>query len=303
MSLPSYIKLSPQMDTATLVNALNQNFNIVQSRDRSDIITDEDGFDRIIIGKQPDGSYNIKVSEPGVSVGDASDDQLIMNSDWQMWKIINSTTTDSVYLDATKIHRAGSISLNSTYIGYVRDVIIYLPDTVLQNATAGYSGQIQIFARDYGTKQDVTKSGLFQFDGSNWGLINHEYFYNIDNNALVIRTSIRWMSGTVSFTPSDGTCNPAMQLYWAIANPTKARAGGKGGGGTPTGRYVYYDSIVFNATGQQQQYLEYSTYNPVTVANYAFDTTVYSYTYQFFDDATSWKFPMRANLPVSPRIF
>ena len=289
------------MDSATLINALNQNFNIVQSRDRSDVITDEDGFDRIVIGKQEDGSYNIKVSEPGVSVGDATDDQLIMNSDWQMWKIIESTDSDYIYLNPTTIHRSGSVSLTSTYIGYVRDVIIYLPDSVAQDSASGLSGQIQAFARDYSTKQDVTKSGLMSFDGTNWGFINHEYFYNLDYNALILRTSVRWMSGTLTFTPSDGTCNPATLLYWAIANPTKTHPVGKGGGGSPSGKYVYYDSIVFNATGQQQTYIDGSL-NPVTVANYAFDSSVYSYTYQFFDNATSWLFPMRANLPIAPRI-
>lgn len=289
------------MDMPTLVNALNQNFNIIQGRDRSDIITDEDGYDRIIIGKQPDGSYNIKVSEPGVSVGNATDDQLIMNSDWQMWKIINQTEDDYIYLDPTVISRSGSLSLTSTYIGYVRDVIIYLPDAVKQDAASGLTGQLQIFARDYSTKQDITKSGLMSFDGSNWGFLNHEYFYTLDYNALILRTSVRWMSGTLTFTPSDGTSNPATLLYWAIANPTTSHPGGKGGGGAPSGKYVYYDSIVFNATGQQQTYLD-ASFNAVTLDNYTFDSSRESYTYQFYDNATSWLYPMRANLPVVPRI-
>ena len=68
MSVPSYIKLSPQMDIATLVNALNTNFNIAQSQDRRKVVTDEDGNDRIVIGKQLDGTYDIIIAKTGIDV-------------------------------------------------------------------------------------------------------------------------------------------------------------------------------------------------------------------------------------------
>ena len=68
MSVPSYIKLSPNMNTATLINALNTNFNIVQSQDRRKVITDENGTNRIILGRFPDGSYGLIISKPGVDV-------------------------------------------------------------------------------------------------------------------------------------------------------------------------------------------------------------------------------------------
>ena len=56
------------MDMSTLVNALNQNFNQVQSQDRRKIITDENGTDRIILGKFPDGTYGLIVSKEGIDV-------------------------------------------------------------------------------------------------------------------------------------------------------------------------------------------------------------------------------------------
>ncbi len=107
MSVPSYIKLSPNMDMATLINALNTNFNIAQSQDRRKVITDEDGNDRIIIGKRDDGTYGIKMSEKGVGVGDATPTQIIFDSDNNLFKIVASDTIElnrgagvnSVYTD------------------------------------------------------------------------------------------------------------------------------------------------------------------------------------------------------------
>lgn len=68
MSVPSYIKLSPNMDRATMVNAMNQNFNQIQSQDRRKVITDENGTNRIIIGLAPNGKYGIYITKKGIDV-------------------------------------------------------------------------------------------------------------------------------------------------------------------------------------------------------------------------------------------
>src|SRR5690606_32555005 len=113
MSVPSYIKLSPQMDMATLINALNNNFNQVQAQDRRKVITDEDGNDRIVLGKQDDGTYAIRVAETGKDVNTAQSNELVMSSDWKMWKIINS---GSGVFNFNSIRRSGTLTLNSTNI-------------------------------------------------------------------------------------------------------------------------------------------------------------------------------------------
>lgn len=56
------------MKTATLINALNTNFNIVQSQDRTKIVTDENGVNRILIGRAPNGNYVVAISVEGVDV-------------------------------------------------------------------------------------------------------------------------------------------------------------------------------------------------------------------------------------------
>ena len=56
------------MDMATLTAALNEMFRQVESNNRTMIVRDESGDNRIIIGRWPDGTYGYLVSKPGVDV-------------------------------------------------------------------------------------------------------------------------------------------------------------------------------------------------------------------------------------------
>jgi hypothetical protein len=296
MSVPSYIKLSPQMDMATLINALNTNFNQVQSQDRRKVITDEDGNDRIVLGKQEDGTYAIRVAGTGKDVDTASQSDLVMSSDWKMWKIINSGSST---LTPASIRRSGTVSLTSTNIGYTSDVFIYIEGLAeLLASVQGFTGKLQVFVREDTNKKDIGDSNIFYFDGTNWATYNHSYFVNKDGY-LVIRTDIRWMAGTVTFTPrSNGL--PASSIYWEIANPTRQVPGGQGGGGSPTGKTVTYDSVVLNGSSASITKYEWNNgYAVTTVAPGAF-SPLYSYTYQFFDNATSWFYPKDSPVPQIP---
>ena len=57
----SPITISPKSDPGTTTNALNDNFKQLESEARRKVYTDSDGEDRIIIGQQEDGSYEIIV--------------------------------------------------------------------------------------------------------------------------------------------------------------------------------------------------------------------------------------------------
>lgn len=67
----SPIQLTPEMDSGTLVNAINNNFRQVEAENRTKIIKDEDGQQRIIIGRAPNGEYLIAISARGIDVLDA----------------------------------------------------------------------------------------------------------------------------------------------------------------------------------------------------------------------------------------
>lgn len=281
------------MPQNVMIDAINQNFRQIEQESRRKVVTDEDGKDRIIIGRKEDGGYAVKVSAAGYDVNSASDDQLVMNSDWNMWKIIAS---GSKYFNPTLTRRSGSLSLTSSNIGYVHD--IFIPIQNLPNPTAtSFTNRLQVFVRDWSTKQDLNFSGTFFNDGTNRATVTYSYI--IFAKYLVLRTIVRWEAGTVSITPqSHATRN--VYPYWEIANPTRLTPGGQGGGGSPTGQFVYYDSVV---------------YNPYTITLYGTDTSftntsiaadsfssVYSYTYQFQDSATGYRFPYDSQVPYIPAV-
>ena len=65
------IQLTPNMDMATLVNAINDMMRKVESENRSKTIVDEDGVKRVIIGRAPNGEYLVAISAKGIDVIEA----------------------------------------------------------------------------------------------------------------------------------------------------------------------------------------------------------------------------------------
>lgn len=66
----SPIELQPGGDMDMIIQSVNNNFRQVAESNRTNVITDENGNDRIIIGKMPDGKYGIIISNEGVNVND-----------------------------------------------------------------------------------------------------------------------------------------------------------------------------------------------------------------------------------------
>ncbi len=245
MSVPSLVKLAPNMDMNTLVAALNANFNQIQAESRRKVVTDESGVDRIVIGRLEGGDYGIEVSGEGYDVDTATDSQKVMSSQWMMWKIINS---GQLTLNLSTYRRSGTLTINSTNIGYVSDIFIPIKNLDL---TAGYdqnfTNRLQVFVRDFSNKQDIARTGIYRDSSGNWALVTHRYFIYPNTNFLIIRTYFRWMSGTITLTPQT-QAPPArgLSLYWEIANPTRDMPTGGGSSGPTTSNYIYYDGIRYN---------------------------------------------------------
>lgn len=66
----SRIPLTPGMDENTMINIINTNLQQIEAENRTKVIRDEQADDRIIIGRMPDGSYGIIISNEGYSVYD-----------------------------------------------------------------------------------------------------------------------------------------------------------------------------------------------------------------------------------------
>lgn len=67
----SPIQLTPNMDMSTLTNALNDMFRQIESENRTQVIKDEGGKNRILIGRAPKGNYVVAISKKGVDVLEA----------------------------------------------------------------------------------------------------------------------------------------------------------------------------------------------------------------------------------------
>lgn len=83
----SPIQLTPNMEIGTLVSAINNNFRQIEAENRTKVIRDESGVNRIIYGRFPDGKYGMKVSMPGIDVLTTGDDELIFNSSQNILKV------------------------------------------------------------------------------------------------------------------------------------------------------------------------------------------------------------------------
>ncbi len=286
------------MPQNVMIDAINQNFRQIEGESRRKVVTDEDGKDRIIIGKKEDGEYAIKVSATGYDVNTADDDQLVMNSDWNMWKIIASGSTVNMTPSSTK--RSSGFTLNGTNVGYVSDICIPIRNLTVPNASVfSYNSKPQVFLRNAITKRDMNFSQNFYNDGTNQSDINYTYF--ISGKYLVMRTIVRWVKGSLYMIPNIETYDDG-SLYWEIANPTRNVPGGMGGGGSPTGGYIFYDSVTANPyTNDLPGYLPDAVTRSTVPANTY--SSIYSYTYQFIDAATTYKFPSAVSrVPVIPAV-
>lgn len=64
----SPIQLTPDMDNATQVNAINDMMRQLEAANRTQIIKDENGENRVLIGRGPKGNYVVAITVPGKDV-------------------------------------------------------------------------------------------------------------------------------------------------------------------------------------------------------------------------------------------
>lgn len=94
----SRIEATPGMDLAALANVVNENFRQLEAENRTKVVRDETGVDRIVFGKYEDGRYGMKVSAPTKDVKTATGTDLIFNSAQNILKVAKTGTfTTSAY--------------------------------------------------------------------------------------------------------------------------------------------------------------------------------------------------------------
>lgn len=59
------------MPQDVMINIINENFRQIESENRTKVMRDEDGVNRILFGKAPNGEWLLAITEKGVDVLEA----------------------------------------------------------------------------------------------------------------------------------------------------------------------------------------------------------------------------------------
>lgn len=89
--------------SSQIANQLNTLARDVQGLQQVQVFKDETGTRRVLLGKQGDGSYGLKVSKPTFDVYDATDSNLIFNSSQNVFKIVQSDTVSQTLTNTANV--------------------------------------------------------------------------------------------------------------------------------------------------------------------------------------------------------
>lgn len=64
----SPIQLTPGMTVADIATAVNNTFQQLESENRTKVVRDETGVDRVLLGRAPKGNYVLAITVPGKNV-------------------------------------------------------------------------------------------------------------------------------------------------------------------------------------------------------------------------------------------
>lgn len=64
----SPVQLVAGMDLPTMISVINENNRQIEAENRTKVMRDEDGVNRVILGEFPDGTYGFAISKKGVDV-------------------------------------------------------------------------------------------------------------------------------------------------------------------------------------------------------------------------------------------
>lgn len=124
------LPLNTSNNDSTNYNQVNRLITEFQNEQVTKIFKDDTGTRRVLMGKGKDGFYGFKVSEDGVDVYEAANDELIFNSSQNVFKIVATGTIEvSAYTLAageTNTYSGGTQAFDVHGLGYSPAVIAYI---------------------------------------------------------------------------------------------------------------------------------------------------------------------------------
>ena len=143
-------EFSASMSEEAEASMLNGNFQEIDNKFRTNVIKDKTGTPRVLIGEQADGfgsgdDYGIKVSQAGSDVTTTTDDNLVMSSAFNMFKIVQSGTTTLTIGNPAPVWTYETVTVNHN-LGYKPASLVYaefpagLGSTLIQVPYVGIDG-------------------------------------------------------------------------------------------------------------------------------------------------------------------
>ncbi len=103
-----------------VVNNINNVVRELNNRDTVQVFKDDTGTRRVLLGKGKDGFYGIKVSQEGSDVYDASDDDLVFNSNQNVFKVVATGNTTIPSFDSTTGYSSVTVPHGQNHIPLVQ---------------------------------------------------------------------------------------------------------------------------------------------------------------------------------------
>lgn len=127
ISVSAVDKDDPQAQIEKVVKQVNEGLRQISNEDKTKVYKDESGTNRVLLGQGADNFYGMKVSQEGVDVYGAADEDLVFNSDHNLFKIISSgyTTVSGSLVSGTN----PTTTTVPHSLGYPPTIIAYLQYT------------------------------------------------------------------------------------------------------------------------------------------------------------------------------
>ena len=205
---------------------------------------DENNIPNLIISSVPGQNALIEVAQAGYDVTTATDDQKVMSSKFNMWKIIANGHTGYNYTPGV-YSRSGTLTLDSTYLGYENSVFI---DTGIDTGKVLDAQSDVLINITSGRGAPFNNTCFIYNDGTNivW---NHNFFYFYPfsgGGQLVLVQRFRMLGGSYTITPNT---HITQDIKWSICNQTLSTTAGGGVVGPLSGKYYYKDVIYVDKDG------------------------------------------------------
>lgn len=120
-----------------LQNQLNNTIRDLQAKERVQVFKDDEGVRRVLLGKSSNSFYGLKVSKPDIDVFSATDEQLVFNSEQNVFKIVDKGTIE-ITLDAdtaTAVEIAHGLSYTPIVLAFFTSDTQYYPLPAIMAST------------------------------------------------------------------------------------------------------------------------------------------------------------------------